>query len=849
MPMKLAVKRNTRSTAGGSNELFPVPTLGTMANGTESKTTAVASVPQTNRRVFYHHEQEDIIYRDSSVPFSSHSNTNSNAGDIRSSSRPISLQANDYNPNNPNADGQDATSKGDDIANDQQSTQPIPADFDRPPIFGSSPPSRTRQDAPVTRNRARAQALAISKQTKSSKPVDSSNKPEDPKSKTIDHEYEPTSPSACQDQPIRGARGAQSRRINGLDGSAEGDTSTNGENPADLGPEIKSSKANTDEDDDEYELPESENDSNSEISIIREIRQPHKGTANKNPSKATYSSRPKGKQIDKARTARPANTNKTTVSAHSRVSNSDHAILSPKKYDVLLNDTAHQTVTVPTESSDQGALDLIPESQDVVEDSQRSMSPVKPSSSTSKVRRPKKPFYTDDLGTQSKPKLATSAFSNNGAHQQSTTRKGKVNPLSADKNDRRGDRAFQNTDQNKVTGFDRYQSKAKRQREKNNFKLGASEVNGRFISHNGISSTKNEINESPNILTSDEDLQFTDGDSGDMCQQSSRSYQRQTEADITRHSGSRPSEQPARKSKSSHIMRESVNNTDASTQASVARLISSPVQFGRVGGKNGGIKTDILVADPLPQSLYHQGNPQKSAIGDDIAGHWSLRSPQFNATGEHSWTKPIIAKVGRQCHGVGKPDRFPSAKNFVDFSTTEEPLHPNSRVWAQGVAKRIRQKNLVSESPAMTEETEPLGLTPIMAQETRKDPISKRDVALGARRNAVSSSIQEVTTAVLRYLQSKESTIDNIVEMYQRNGHELIHVLLARQSMELHQAISAFDKKCRQLGNSFEESARHVKAIDKRASKEVNRHFRDWVRRSEDTNEAVKMAREAIASI
>lgn len=102
---------------------------------------------------------------------------------------------------------------------------------------------------------------------------------------------------------------------------------------------------------------------------------------------------------------------------------------------------------------------------------------------------------------------------------------------------------------------------------------------------------------------------------------------------------------------------------------------------------------------------------------------------------------------------------------------------------------------------------------------------------------------------MLRYLQSKESTIDNIVEMYQRNGHELIHVLLARQSMELHQAISAFDKKCRQLGNSFEESARHVKAIDKRASKEVNRHFRDWVRRSEDTNEAVKMAREAIASI
>lgn len=102
---------------------------------------------------------------------------------------------------------------------------------------------------------------------------------------------------------------------------------------------------------------------------------------------------------------------------------------------------------------------------------------------------------------------------------------------------------------------------------------------------------------------------------------------------------------------------------------------------------------------------------------------------------------------------------------------------------------------------------------------------------------------------MLQHLKTKESAIDSIVDIYQQSGHQVLDMLLDRQSNELRQTASDFDGKCMRLENLFEESARHAKAIDKRMSNEDNRHLRDWARRSKELEDTIKLAKDVIRSI
>lgn len=77
----------------------------------------------------------------------------------------------------------------------------------------------------------------------------------------------------------------------------------------------------------------------------------------------------------------------------------------------------------------------------------------------------------------------------------------------------------------------------------------------------------------------------------------------------------------------------------------------------------------------------------------------------------------------------------------------------------------------------------------------------------------------------------------------------MIRMLVDSQHVELRRTAAAFDDRCIQLEGLFAESARIVKAVNKRVSHDNGRHLRDWAQRRKEIEEATKMAREAVASL
>ncbi|KAI0100327.1 hypothetical protein GGR51DRAFT_352964 [Nemania sp. FL0031] len=846
--MERAVRPSTRSASARSHELLAAPTTGTLSKGritTETNTTTRASLPQANRRVFYHQKERGFVYRDSSVPTSSHSNSTFNERNTRSSSRPINSDSISL------SNGIQCTiPERDDIADDQQSTEPIPPDFDPAAIFGSSPPSRVRQDGPVTRNRARLQALTITNHAKSSSPIYLGHEPENPNPKTNNDGYQLSSPSARQDLPVRKVRGGtQSQNIDGFDGSIEGYSPHNDEGLAELDSEAESPKCNLGQnDDDAYELSESENVTDSELSTIVELMKHSKGSANKNPSKVVHSSsKPKGKQVAKARTAPIGNKighsarGKTAVSVRNRVP-------SPKRRDFPPSNIAsvHQNARVSAESNDQDAVGFIPDSQDVGKGSQGGVISLQGTTSSSKIRRPKKPFYTHDIGGPSKSGPTMPTLSNGDTNQGLTQQKAAAPSPSLDKT-QRGDKATQNANKNKRTAPNISQSKPKRQKGgKIPEQQQSDKEKGYVNNHNQAALATAEIEESLGISLSNQDLQLSDEEHEEMLLQSSLSYR--TEVEISkRPSDSGSSEQRTKTSDTTPVIQGSLSNFHVSRQARLPRLDSGSVDFGgRAEIKNEATQTGVFTIESSPQRLYEQEEPKKTDTGNDSIPRSSLKSPQAFETREPLWVRPVTTRVGRESQRPYKPAHSPPGKTLIDSPTTEELLHPTSLTWAQAIAEEARQKKLVLKS---LEESEPLGRTPIMTHQARKHPIAKRETTLADRRNAIFGSIQHITKAVLGHLKSKESAIDNIVGVYQRSGHKLIDALLDRQSMELRQTVSAFDKKCLRLEILFEKTGRHVRAISHGAPTKGNPHFRDWTQRRENAEDAIKMTREAVASI
>lgn len=679
-------------------------------------TTSLTSAPYTNRRVFYHQE-EDLVYRDSSVPISSISNYR--AGQTRSSSRPISVQTRVSDPIVISSSSAD--SEGDNWVDDQQSTEPIPADFDPRAIFCPSPPSCSHQDAPVTRSRARAQAqpqaCTILNLTESHNSADLSHGTGSSKSKTDDNRYHLRQPLIRQDPPISRNRGRAC--MNGLDGSVDGYTSTNREGTAGLSPEIES--FTSDRDNDEYELPESENGSDYEESIINEIRGTSKKTASKKPSKAN--SKPKGKQRGKEKATR--------------------TIPQPATNNVVPNHATHTpNLKIGAGSSDQEAPYLIADSQDIAEDPKGLVKSSKATTSAFKTRRPKQPFYIDNLSGQAESVSNSSALSNHNAQNQSPEQHGKPSSFSLNKTEQRGDAVIQTTTRNKRTALDISQPKAKRERCSKSLKH-TDEGKGRASGRTQPIVATDKANNPHNIPSSNQRLHYTDTECGETCLQNSPSHH--AEETSTKPSNFELDEQLVKKTKAASLIMESLTEADVSAHACLPPLSYSPDSSSRMTEtKNEATQTEMFAIKPPPPIFSPYGENTKPATSNRITGHWFLGSPQVYKTSELPLKKPITTRVRGDHERTGRPD-LPSAKVFRDVTIIEESLHPNSRAWAQGIAEGSREKTSASVPPIMAEESSPSGRPVEITQEHRKNLVSKRETTLGGRRNAVFESIHEVT--------------------------------------------------------------------------------------------------------
>ncbi|KAI0466414.1 hypothetical protein F4859DRAFT_497347 [Xylaria cf. heliscus] len=789
--------------------------------------------PQTGRRVY--HEDKEIRYRDSSIV------TSSDAGGIRSSSRPVG-----------SVDG-------------QLYIKPIPTDFQHREMFGSSPP-RIEPEAPVTRARARAmsQAFNVTKQTGSGNLVDSTHQVENPKSKKNDTEndgHQLPLHLARQNSPISIAVGRQAKRfINSFDGPVEEHSSADIESEVSSVPE--SPKSDTDDEDDEYRLSESEDEKcDSEQSIINEIIKPPRKTMENKPTKTTNSSKPRGKQAvkPKAKTAAITTrkigrqvTNKTTVSAHNFPEMPNEVVHSPERSSISLDEFSptRQNIKATTGSSKQKRKDVIPDSQDFIADSQEKAVPLKPKTKAMNNRRPKKPFNQDGLSVQqTNPNLATPICSITDTYEQPTTCQGKVPSPSPNKRELPGNRGVQASGQKKHTFPHARELEATRPRGHDGVKPNVDEGKGRAIDQTQPVPTSCEVGTPPINQLSDQPSQFSNAEYAETHLQSSPSYYPAAETN-ERPCSSEPIELLEDEIKETHVMKESFSPTNVSTQVHLPHPSSSPLRLNDVvETKNEATQTKNFEAQSLIRNIDYRGLLEDEPRDNDTTRYQFLRSPQIQEPSGLSRMNPIAIGVRKENKQVEKVEKYPSAETFRDLPNVVTPLHPTSRVWAQGIAKKSRQNNLKIAVPQTNaREAGLFGRTPRTISESPENPISKRETALGGQRNAIFESIQEVTMAVLQHLEFKESAIDSIVGNYQRSGQHVLDMILHRQSIELGQAVADFDRKCIRLGGLFEESARHTKMIGEHMSNEKSRHLRDWARRNKELEKTMKLAREALAS-
>ncbi|GAP86114.1 hypothetical protein SAMD00023353_0302470 [Rosellinia necatrix] len=704
------------------------------------------SPTRASQRIFCHSEKEELVYRDSSVLTSTH--FSSIAGDTRLGGRFINSQIKNSDSNSPSHHNPRALS--DEGVDDRRSTGPVLLNLDHRAMLKPSSPPRTHHDAPLTRARARAQALTIHNQTRKSDLSNPSHGCDSQKPKASSNEHKATEPLSCQLPPINSV--GQTTRFPGVDGPVDRHSSTGGEGS--VSSALKHEFFKSKSDDDEYELPETENNnSESELSDSQEIRVASKKRTNKNPLKTTCSSSPGDKHKGKTRVA-PTTTKKIGHQATERATiaiRKPHADLNQIMHSLGLQGTSqgrfsavHKSVKVTAGIGDQGALGRISDSHDAVKELQGLVSPPKSKSRASNIRRPKRPFYQDNLGEQqARSELVTPTHTNDNAYNPSTLRQQEYDSFSPIKQKQRGAREIQSIAQKQRNTLEMPQSKARQQT--------STHVKGKchttsLTEHNPIIDTSSNVHSSLIMLSPDQHRKFTRLEHGETASCHSPSSKREAETSNKRHNGPEISNRNVKKIKYASIIGASTIDIDVPTQDHLLPPSAGLEHFSRIPEtRNDATQTETSDFQPFPPNHCYQKGPGKDEMGKEIVPrNWWLESPRVRGTYEALRAKPVTTRFTKKCKRSVKSEHLLPKKVPTDSLTTEEPLHATSRAWAQQIAERSRQKNL-SPIPLATEEPGAHGQITIKVRKCGKNLVSKREIALGGRRNAVVDSIQEVT--------------------------------------------------------------------------------------------------------
>lgn len=284
--------------------------------------------------------------------------------------------------------------------------------------------------------------------------------------------------------------------------------------------------------------------------------------------------------------------------------------------------------------------------------------------------------------------------------------------------------------------------------------------------------------------------------------------------------------------------------------------VSAKHQYAAFNGRKG-----MYNELPSPETSWHQNLlAQSQRVAQNIADP---------VTEKQNVTPVDLLRAETRPHAnydLGF-DNSPSVKVSKNILDTDETLHPKSIAFARRLAQMSRLAQTVAEPPKAKDEAECQVQTPEMARTPPEDPVDEWKSTLEGPRGAVFQSIQMVTMvsssiryitlcvgvnrkqAIFRHLQSKETTMDEIVNTYERNGRKLIHNILNDQASELYKAGAAFDKRCIRLGRLFRESAGHAKTLRNDLSKADNYYRAKGIQMRAELDEAIMMAREAAASL
>ncbi|KAI1434600.1 hypothetical protein GGR50DRAFT_393382 [Xylaria sp. CBS 124048] len=824
----MLLRRNTRLAPGANDQLLPKSTLNPSPNGRNPGL-------GPGRKVKVNTENGSVtLPRGSSV---STSFSLDNLRDVRSSSEAMKTSAGDSDTNDRTANQRDIPQENNGV-DDQQSTEPVPSDLDRA-VFRLSSSPETYANNPVTGSKARCQDLTIDEPKSAEHNAQLNVKIEDMRPKLYNNKYG-LSPYDSATASVRGK--AQPPCTDGSDGLSDGSRSAPSEDSTVLCPKTRGPKLSSD--DDEYRLPESEIDTPEE-SIIAEIRGHSKKIANKiSNTKATSLPRSTDKQPVKAKVAvvtakrpSPQAASKSTAPTQKRSVAPDHSIHSPQGQGAPLDGLlpSNESVTGPMGGDDTPVPDSIPVSQNVEKKELGAGSP-KAKSNSRQVRRAKKPFFQDNLSgerTETKPTVVSRSKKNLG--------QGKSNLLAIKKTKSRGQGSNSNRSRNKRVAPDISQSREERRGNKNDEKPTVGTNNGLTISHDqSISQMTTGVNDDilPITLSSDDNLELTETPY-EKNHLKNPLYQAKDEA--SERSGNHELDERVGRGieltdTTKGLIEKPINEFRVTSLAYPPRLCAGPAHSDKA--KNEASQMEKSEVQSLSYHPLGQFNVKEGP--SHITGRSPSNRPQASDIDSLPRADPVTRVMG-EWRRPDKSDGLRSVGAPQDILSTENLLHPKSRKWAQEIAARSLRKNTIPISPITPEET--AARTPIMTRE------SKDETALKARRKAVFECIQDLTTTVLRHLQSKENVTDDIARTYQRNGQRLINTLLDRQSIELCQTAAAFDDKCVKLRNLFEESARHADTVKSRVSSEHDGRFKDRERRSERLVEMVRKASETVASI
>ncbi|KAI1312462.1 hypothetical protein F5Y03DRAFT_340356 [Xylaria venustula] len=358
--------------------------------------------------------------------------------------------------------------------------------------------------------------------------------------------------------------------------------------------------------------------------------------------------------------------------------------------------------------------------------------------------------------------------------------------------------------------------------------------------------TVKKMSNQPFLLSSDHCSHSTDIENGEIHQQDVPSYDAEAQTS-KRLSDFEASKRPVKKAKASKPQA-SPNHIDASPKTNLEQSCFSLSYDRTMTDAPKENQVDIFEDGPYLPDILGEVSPKEGELLDNTLKS-RLISPEVFDASKSLRAEHITARSSHRWRGAENLEQFPAAKAYGDHSDTEESIHPNSRAWAHKITERSRKKNSALGPQVMKAEIEHSDGTPTRSHGYGKNHISKRDITLANRREAVSDSVHEVTTAVLRYMQSKESALDEIVENYQRKGRQLIDTILDRQAIELHEVVSAFDNKCTRLGNMFADGARLARTVRGKLSDKDDPYLRAWGQRNKELDEEIKKVWEAMESI